>query len=80
MDAESLSSLIGAGPNRNPALRPAISDENCCPTRPLTLLVIDVDYFKTAVIHYAGGPRYPHLQRIPGAPNYLDDGILAPLH
>lgn len=38
----------------------------------LRLLVINDDYFKTAVVNYHGGPRYPHLMREPGTPDYLD--------
>jgi hypothetical protein len=29
------------------------------------------------VIHYAGGVKYPHLERIPGTHDYLSE-ILAP--
>ncbi len=45
---------------------------------PMRLLVVNDDYFKTAALDYRGGPRYPHLERIPGAPDYLDQ-FLAPL-
>jgi len=38
-------------------------------------LVVDEDYYKTVAIDYHGGERYPHLVRIPGAPDYLDQLI-----
>ena len=41
-------------------------------------LVVENDgYLKTCVIDYTGGLRYPHLVRIPGTPDYLDE-ILKP--
>lgn len=42
------------------------------------LLVVNDGYYKTATIDYQGGPRYPHLERIAGTPDYLDE-ILKPL-
>ncbi len=43
----------------------------------IDLIVENDGYFKTCVIHYEGGLRYPHLARIPGTPDYLDQ-ILKP--
>ncbi|HTZ69217.1 MAG TPA: peptidase M61 [Acetobacteraceae bacterium] len=45
---------------------------------PIELLVQDGKHFRTVKIDYHGGLRYPHLERIPGTPDRLDD-ILAPL-
>ena len=38
---------------------------------PIVLLVNDADHIRTVTIDYTGGLRYPHLQRIPGAPDRL---------
>jgi predicted metalloprotease with PDZ domain len=43
----------------------------------ITLLLEDDDYFHTAVLHYDGGLRYPHLERISESPDRLGD-IFAP--
>jgi predicted metalloprotease with PDZ domain len=43
--------------------------------KPITLLVVVDDYFQTSTIDYHGGPRYPHLERDPAKPDYLDDLI-----
>jgi predicted metalloprotease with PDZ domain len=51
------------------------SDKN---TQPITLLVVDDDYYRTCTIDYHGGARYPHLVRELGTPDYLDV-ILKPL-
>jgi predicted metalloprotease with PDZ domain len=45
---------------------------------PIALLVIDDGYYRTCTINYHGGPRYPHLERVPGKPDYLDD-LIKPL-
>jgi predicted metalloprotease with PDZ domain len=45
--------------------------------KPLDLLVRQADVFRTVRIDYAGGLRYPQLERIEGAPALLDE-ILAP--
>jgi len=45
---------------------------------PIELLVRDGNHFRTLRIDYHGGLRYPHLEKIAGAPPLLDD-ILAPL-
>jgi predicted metalloprotease with PDZ domain len=45
---------------------------------PTELLVRDGNHFRTLRIDYHGGLRYPHLEKIAGAPPLLDD-ILAPL-
>ncbi len=47
------------------------------PNGKITLLVRNFDSVGTYEIHYAGGLRYPHLERIPGAHDYLSE-ILAP--
>lgn len=46
-------------------------------TAPIELLVRNGDHFRTVSIPYAGGLRYPQLQRVDGAPSRLD-AILAP--
>jgi predicted metalloprotease with PDZ domain len=40
---------------------------------PITLLVINDDYYRTATIHYDGGDRYPHLVRDESKPDYLTE-------
>jgi predicted metalloprotease with PDZ domain len=42
---------------------------------PITLLVVDDDYYRTATIPYHDGERYPHLSRDNSKPDYLDDLI-----
>ena len=44
-------------------------------SKPMTLLVIADDYYKTCTIDYHGGLRYPHLVRNESKPDYLDDLI-----
>ncbi|MBT9330144.1 M61 family metallopeptidase [Paracidobacterium acidisoli] len=44
---------------------------------PITLLVINDDYYRTSTIEYHGGERYPHLVRDDGKPDYLDELIRA---
>jgi predicted metalloprotease with PDZ domain len=44
---------------------------------PITLLVVDDDYYRTADVNYHGGDRFPHLVREPGRPDYLDELIAA---
>jgi predicted metalloprotease with PDZ domain len=39
--------------------------------RPLELLVIDDDYYRTCKIEYQGGEKYPHLIRNESKPDYL---------
>jgi predicted metalloprotease with PDZ domain len=38
---------------------------------PIELLVKEFDRYRTVRIDYHGGLRYPHLERIPGTPDYL---------
>ena len=42
-------------------------------SRPIELLVIASDYYKTCSIDYHDGERYPHLGRIPDKPDFLED-------
>lgn len=42
---------------------------------PITLLVVDDDYYRTATVQYHGGERYPHLVRDETKPDYLGDLI-----
>jgi len=44
-------------------------------SKPITLLVVVDDYYRTATIAYHGGPQYPHLVREEGKPDYLDELI-----
>ncbi len=46
--------------------------------RPLHLIIEDEGVYRRVAIPYYGGPRYPHLTRIPGTPDYLD-AIVHPL-
>ena len=42
-------------------------------SEPLELIVKTADRYKVVRIDYHGGPRYPHLERIPKTPARLDD-------
>jgi predicted metalloprotease with PDZ domain len=44
-------------------------------SKPITLLVVADDYFRTCTITYHGGARYPHLVRDDARPDYLDELI-----
>ena len=44
-------------------------------SKPITLLVIADDYYKSCTIEYHGGLRYPHLVRDESKTDYLDDLI-----
>lgn len=46
-------------------------------SKPITLLVVVDDYYRTATVDYHDGPRYPHLVRQEGKPDYLDELIKA---
>jgi predicted metalloprotease with PDZ domain len=46
-------------------------------SQPITLLVVNDEFIKTATIHYDGGARYPHLERDDAKPDYLDELIKA---
>jgi predicted metalloprotease with PDZ domain len=43
----------------------------------ITLVVRNFDAIETHEIHYAGGLRYPHLERIPGTKDYLSEILQA---
>lgn len=43
--------------------------------KPISLLVIADDYYHTFSVDYSGGPRYPHLVRVDGKPDLLDEII-----
>ena len=45
--------------------------------KPITLLVLVDDYYRTCTINYHDGLRYPHLVREEGKPDYLDELIKA---
>jgi predicted metalloprotease with PDZ domain len=42
-------------------------------SKPITLLVINDEYYRTATINYRDGLRYPHLVREEGKPDYLSE-------
>lgn len=44
-------------------------------TSPQTIhfLTLNDDYYKTYTLSYQGGPRYPHLVRVEGKPDLLDE-------
>jgi len=44
----------------------------------IRFLVVNDDYYKTVSVNYHGGERYPHLVRVEGKPDLLDD-IAKPL-
>lgn len=46
-------------------------------SKPITLLVVVDEYYRTCTINYHDGPRYPHLVREEGKPDYLDELIKA---
>ena len=46
--------------------------------QPIRFLVVNDDYYKTCLVNYHGGERYPHLVRVEGKPDLLDD-IVKPL-
>jgi predicted metalloprotease with PDZ domain len=46
-------------------------------SKPITLLVVVDEYYRTATIDYHGGPRFPHLVRDESKPDYLDELIKA---
>src|SRR5277367_2432260 len=43
--------------------------------QPITLLVVNDDYYRTCTIEYRDGERYPHLERDAAKPDYLDELI-----
>ncbi len=45
---------------------------------PIKLLVKNVAQYETLDVDYHGGPQYPHLERVKGTPDYIDQ-IIAPL-
>jgi len=55
------------------AVKAATKDE-----QPIRFLVVNDDYFKTLSVSYHGGEKYPHLVRVEGKPDLLDD-IAKPL-
>jgi len=44
-------------------------------SQPVTLLVVVDDYYRTCVINYHGGDKFPHLVREADKPDYLDELI-----
>jgi predicted metalloprotease with PDZ domain len=47
-------------------------------TAPIELIVVNTGYYKTVRLDYHDGLRFPHLVRVDGAPDLLDD-ILKPM-
>ena len=45
---------------------------------PIELIVINTGYYKIVQLDYRGGLRFPHLERVPGTPDRLDQ-ILKPM-
>lgn len=41
--------------------------------QPIRFLVLNDDYYKACSVNYHGGERYPHLVRVEGKPDLLDD-------
>ncbi len=41
--------------------------------QPIRFLVLNEDYYKTCSVNYHGGERYPHLVRVEGKPDLLDE-------
>jgi predicted metalloprotease with PDZ domain len=75
----------GLGPNmtivavNGNAFSPDLLDESIAhpPSGKISLLVRNFTTVETHEIQYAGGMRYPHLERIPGTHDYLTE-ILTP--
>jgi predicted metalloprotease with PDZ domain len=44
-------------------------------SQPVTLLVVVDDYYRTCIINYHGGDKFPHLVRVADKPDYLDELI-----
>ncbi|GBQ65566.1 hypothetical protein AA103196_1158 [Ameyamaea chiangmaiensis NBRC 103196] len=59
-------------------LRHAIKDAHTNPKQDIRLVVKAADHVMNVTIPYHDGPRYPHLRRIDGTPDYLG-AIYAPL-
>lgn len=49
-------------------------------SKPITLLVVVDDYYRTCIINYHQGPRFPHLVRNDSQPDYLDELIKPHAH
>ncbi|HEV2465214.1 MAG TPA: M61 family peptidase [Acidobacteriaceae bacterium] len=47
-------------------------------TEPIELIVSNTGYYKVLKVDYHGGLRFPHLERVQGTPDYLDE-ILKPM-
>lgn len=45
---------------------------------PIEMIVSNTGYYKIVKLDYHGGLRFPHLERVQGTPDYLDE-ILAPM-
>jgi len=58
-------------------LKNAIDDAKGSST-PIELIVVNTGYYKVVRLEYHDGQRYPHLEKVSGAPNLLD-GILKPM-
>ena len=55
------------------ALKAAAKDN-----QPIRFLVVNDDYYKTCLVNYHGGERYPHLVRVQAKPDLLDE-LVKPL-
>jgi predicted metalloprotease with PDZ domain len=47
-------------------------------TAPIELIVANTGYYKIVKLDYHDGLRFPHLERVQGTPDYLDE-IVAPM-
>jgi predicted metalloprotease with PDZ domain len=56
-----------------PELLTAVLQQSTKNDQPIRFLVRNNDYFKTCQVDYHGGERYPHLVRIEGKADLLDD-------
>ncbi len=50
------------------ALKISIKDD-----QPIRFLVLNDDYYRTCTVNYHGGEKYPHLARVEGKPDLLDE-------
>jgi len=69
-------SSVNGNPWSADALRKAVGDSKTS-TEPITLVVANDNAVETYRLSYHGGPRYPHLERIPNSPDVLGQ-ILQP--
>jgi predicted metalloprotease with PDZ domain len=61
------------GRSFTPALLNDVLEASKSSTQQIQFLVLGDDYYHTYTVEYEGGPRFPHLVRVEGKPDLLDD-------